>query len=149
MTIKLMLTTSEPTAVNKTVVEVASYDGTMRGDCSLIDPVFTLQIPFVRINIAQCNYIYIPDFKRYYFITAMKAINPDLWQITCHVDVLYTYRDYIKALPALVSRKTAAADDAYIADNKVVLYSSPDVVTKNFPASFTDKQYLLTLIGID
>lgn len=147
MTITLMLSKSEPNSLSKELKAVATYTGTLRAQCSIIDPVIEIQLDTLRLNISQCNYLYIPDFKRYYFIKNITVIRQNLWQISCHVDVLYTYADYIKQLPALVSR--SGLDSPYIEDDKVVYQSAPYIVTKTFPESLSDKQYLVTLIGAD
>ena len=41
------------------------------------------------------NYVYIPTFGRYYFITDKQVMKNGLFQLTLKEDVLYTYRDLI------------------------------------------------------
>ena len=51
------------------------------------------------------NYLFIPDFgNRYYYITGMRSIRTHLVEVSCHVDVLMTYRDKIRACSAIIER---------------------------------------------
>ena len=51
------------------------------------------------------NYVYIAEFGgRYYFVESVEAVAGGHCLLRCHVDVLHTYRDSIKALTCLVSR---------------------------------------------
>lgn len=50
------------------------------------------------------NYCYCSEFGRYYFIESVEALAGGHCLYHCHVDVLYTYKDQIKALTCLVAR---------------------------------------------
>lgn len=55
----------------------------------MIDPVLTFEIPMA--NIVDVNYLYIEDFKRYYYITHLRSIRTGLVEVSCHVDVLMSF----------------------------------------------------------
>lgn len=57
-------------------------------------------------NLFAYNYIYIPNFRRYYFIDDIEIIANELYKISCRVDVLKTYADLIKNSSVLVTKST-------------------------------------------
>lgn len=59
------------------------------------------------------NYAYIPDFKRYYFITDISSFRTNLWRIDMKVDVLKTYEHDIISQTQYVSRYESASSYKY------------------------------------
>lgn len=59
------------------------------------------------------NYAYIPDFKRYYFITDINSFRTNLWRIDMKVDVLKTYEHAIISQTQYVSRYEGASSYKY------------------------------------
>ena len=59
------------------------------------------------------NYAYIPDFKRYYFITDISSFRTNLWRIDMKVDVLKTYEHDIISQTQYVSRYESASSYNY------------------------------------
>lgn len=55
-------------------------------------------------EIIKCNYCYIDELERYYFVSDIQVVNNDLIQLYLKEDVLYTYKDKILAHTAYVSR---------------------------------------------
>ena len=72
----------------------------LKDGTSVEDPVLYMKH---EANLFACNYVYIADFGRYYFITG-KEIDGKTLYITCHVDVLKTYAADIKASKGTASR---------------------------------------------
>lgn len=58
--------------------------------------------------IPEHNYIYIPKFKRYYFVDNITSVRKGLWRISMSVDVLMSFRDKINNLTGIVKRSTIA-----------------------------------------
>lgn len=58
--------------------------------------------------VPEHNYIYIPKFKRYYFIDNITSVRKGLWRISMSVDVLMSFRDKINNLTGIVKRSTIA-----------------------------------------
>lgn len=54
------------------------------------------------------NYCYVPDFKRYYFISGMQCDSGKRIYINCSIDVLNTYKTGILNAPANVIRSQSA-----------------------------------------
>lgn len=145
MKIELMYNKSETNVIGKSYDTVATYTGELRESSPVIDPVILVQVNQDRQNITQCNYCYIPEFKRYYFINEMIAVRNNLWELHMHCDVLETYKGYIRAQNALVSR--APSPSAYVPDSEVTTYNNPIIQTLQFPTGFTAHEYLLTVVG--
>lgn len=97
--------------LNKTFVvddakRYATKDGSVKLIYSLIAEILT------------CNYAYIKEFNRYYFITDIISLNRNLWRLVMRVDGLMSFYGNIKKLYALVSRNEFTYND-YIIDNLV------------------------------
>ena len=76
-----------------------SLTGTLRDSCDFLAPVID-----VVTNPTGMNYAYIPEFRRYYFISSIEVVRESLWRIYCHVDVLKTYEPYIRECDMIVTR---------------------------------------------
>lgn len=69
------------------------------------DVVISSSDPMINdANLLSCNYAYIPEFHRYYFITEITSLHNKVWQVAMRVDVLMSYKDAIFDLECLVSR---------------------------------------------
>lgn len=145
MTLTLMQNTEDARVVNKTPVSLQTFTGTLRSDCSIVDPVVVLEIDQTRLNMPLINYAYIPDFNRYYFIENITVVREGLWEISLHCDVLKTYAGQIRALPAVVSRIDEPLGD--IVDTNIVTEASRNVTTIKFPDALPQQTYILAMIG--
>ena len=90
--------------VNKSLGVAIVKTCSLKEGFSIEDPVLYMTYD---VSLMSCNYVYIPDFSRYYFITG-KEIDGKTLYITCHVDVLKTYAADIKA-----SKGTATRSNIY------------------------------------
>lgn len=134
MSINLYSTTSESHVVDKKLSSKKTYSSySFKDETSMINPVVLLNISGVT-GISGCNYMYISDFGRYYFVTDIIVVHKNLVEIHGHVDVLYTYRSEIRNMKAVVIRSEDFYN-SYITDN-VPTYADQLVVTKKFPTAF-------------
>ena len=58
----------------------------------------------IKSDILSSNYVYIPDFNRYYFINDITSVRQNLWRLSLHVDVLMSYKNEINNTNAFISR---------------------------------------------
>lgn len=71
--------------------EVATLQGALRQkNVSVINPVIEVAYSDELFN---CNYAYIPEFKRYYYINEFSSIVNGMVAISLHVDVLMSFKD--------------------------------------------------------
>lgn len=142
--IQLMVNSSPPHQLDKALSTVLSVNGTLKEDTSIIDPVIKIQCNLA--NITRCNYMSIPQFNRYYFITNIKSITNDIVEISAHVDVLNTYKSEIRMNTGIVRRQENSWN-LYLNDGTFKTYQNPMVLTKSFPSGFTTKEFVLAVAG--
>lgn len=87
---------------NSTLVPTAGsdYSVELKGGSDLLDPVLlyhTASVP----NASMFKFA-----GRYYFLTGIKSVRNDLWEISGHVDVLATYKSNIQAASPYVAYYT-------------------------------------------
>ena len=127
MKIKFWKNTKEDNNVNVkdvTGTPILDLTGTLREGTSVINPEIVIESD---TKILTCNYCYIEEFSRYYFIKDIQPLTNRLWKLSLSVDVCYTYRDYIYAQTGFVERNES--------------YFNPNIEDKErdmlFPESFT------------
>lgn len=151
MNIVLSRYTNERNALTKAITTVATLSGTLRGECDILKPVVNVEIPegVSQANIvANCNYAYIEDFGRYYFITGLKGVAQGIIEVTMNVDVLQSWNSQIKAQTCIIARQEKADYSClHLSDSYIHTYNDPYHVTKMFPAGFTDTTFVLAVAG--
>lgn len=144
MTIKLYNTTSEINMVTKELTELATLTGNLREESSIIDPVII--VDGIGSYLATCNYAYIPEFSRYYFIQNIETVSNTLYRLHLHVDVLYTYRNGIRDNYAIISRNEKQYD-LKMNDGLFVTQQNPRRAQFPFPSGFNTWNYVLAIAG--
>lgn len=144
MEIRLYNNTSDEKIVNKSISLVATLQGELKEETSLISPSIRLNL-----NDVNFNYIYIPEFGRYYYVNEIRNIRKNLWEIDCHVDVLMSFKGQFKGLRAMIER--TENDSNYEKD-----YDSNDYISKldnfieisEFSGGFNDNpEFILLTAG--
>ena len=105
--------TSQPSAAQ--IAAGSSYSCVLLDNTSLINPTFKLEIGS---NPIGNNYCYVSDFGRYYFIDDISSYQ-NFWYISCHCDVLATFKTPILNGSHYVLR-SASSYDEYIADSAYI-----------------------------
>ena len=144
MTLKLYQNISETNAVNKSLIELVTLTGTLRSESSIIDPV--ILISGIDTYIATMNYGYISEFGRYYFIKNIESVRKNLWRVTFHVDVLFSYREQIKANHAIIERNEIQYD-LKLNDGLFKTQQNPRIAQFSFPNGFTNWDFVLAIAG--
>ena len=92
-----------PNKVHKSVgVVKAELQVDILPDCSLTRP--KLKISASNMLISSCNYFYLNDFNRYYYIEDAVLLQHGVYEITGRVDPLKSFESGINGLTALVLR---------------------------------------------
>ncbi len=148
MKICLYRCTAEPNRVNKAAYLSTpfSLDGTLVSDCSVVDPVIELE----KTNpvFYQYNYLYIPDFKRFYFVNDWINLANKIWQLRAHVDVLYTYASEIYSANAIAVKSTASAVSSDEIDDGSYASKVPtEIKTYSFSGKFDGLSAVLVVAG--
>lgn len=145
MNVQIQQTKSEKNRIGKTISTLYTASGALREGTSIINPVIRISganIP----SLKNANYMHIPDFNRYYFITDIKSIRNGLIEISGHVDVLQTYAGQIRNNRAIIKRN-ANSWNLYIEDGLFKTYANPHIFTKLFPSGFKDPSFVLSVAG--
>lgn len=146
MELILYTNNSDNKVVTKDITQLAVLNGTLRDNCSMIDPVITVSSNSVNNAIAAaCNYAKIAQFGRYYFVTDI-ILKGQLWEIHMHVDVLASFQTQLKSLDAVIARNENRYN-LYLNDGYFKTYQNPHVSIKPFPSGFTDQYYVLSVAG--
>ena len=114
MTINLYQSSAENNRIDKVpyLTLISTLTGTLKEETSIINPSILIE----QATLPTFNYVYIPDFNRYYFVKNVESYRKNLWRIDCHVDVLTTYRSGIFDADALISRSEYGYDNNLVDD---------------------------------
>ena len=117
---------AEQNRVDKTNFLTADMiiSGVLREASSLIHPSIT----FTSDTIPTFNYVYIPIFNRYYYVTDITSIKNKLWQMSLTVDVLMTYKEALLACTGYIDRNENEYN-GLIPDNMISLEKGETIET--------------------
>ena len=121
MQINLFTYTKEKERVNKTEYLTNRFplNGYLKNETSVKEPVILIE----KTNPAlyDYNYLYIEDFKRFYFITGIKQIRQNLWEISAKCDVLYSFMNDILANKCIIDKAENSPDaNLYLNDGSFI-----------------------------
>lgn len=141
MTIQLYTNYSDKIVVDKTTTQVGSdITGTLRENCSIIDPIIKMET-----NPIGANYAYISEFGRYYYINNIVCVGK-LFEVQMHVDVLMSFKSGIRSNNAVVSRQEKQYN-LYLQDGVFKEQANPHYEIKKFPSGFTSFNFILAVSG--
>lgn len=145
MTIKLFVNNSDPKAVDKQLLSELSIDGTARDPLDMFNPVLEVSGDIVN-SIGQYNYLYIPDFARYYFIESITGDNYHLSTLNCRADILSSCKQWLRARTATITRNEKLYN-SYLNDPEFSSYAYTNIVTKAFPTAISGDSIILMTVG--
>lgn len=131
MQIVLYRFTGEDILLDKTnhLEELDIIDGAFRDEVSIIDTVINIagveldlvvdsendyvvdtnkqrQMVILRTRkVLECNYIYIPNLNRYYYVKSKDIVRTNLVRFNCHCDVLMSFKDIVLQQSGIVGRQ--------------------------------------------
>lgn len=145
--ISLYITKDDKRKVNKTVSVVAKDVACQFFDnCSILAPSLLLDF---NSNYLTTNYIYIPNFKRYYYVDNITVLKGNHIQLNCSVDVLKSNASAIEKINCTVVRTAQSGkQQLYLDDGKFKVLNFERIQTKKFPNSLSKAQsYVMTIAG--
>lgn len=147
MTIKLYTNSSPANKVEKTITQVGTdlTSVVLKNSTDIMDPVFTLS-GVSWSDLDDVNYVYASDLKRYYFVTDVQMVRNGVYDVSCHVDVLMTYSDEIKAQNAIIRRQENLWN-LYLNDGVFKTYANNIIACKAFSSGFSTLQFVLAMAG--
>lgn len=124
---------SAPNVIPKEKTKKFERICTLKNNTSVLTPVIQLKVADYD-NARQCNYCYIEDFSRYYYIDDIRIVNAII-EISMTVDVLESYKDDILNSTQLVARQENKKNYSII-DDRLPMCSDVSI-TCHYP----DKTY--------
>ena len=109
---------------------------------SVLDPVILIG---TSENLTQYNYAEIPDFNRKYFITDIKLVRENLYEVSLHVDVLGTYDSQIRGVKADIKRQENKFN-TYLDDPEFHIYNNSFIQVQKFSGSVLTKDLNRVLV---
>lgn len=140
----LCTTASEPNRIHKTIDNQLTFTGSLREQSSVVNPVINLQ----GANLAGYNYMYIPAFGRYYYITDITSVRNGLWRITGKCDVLMSFAAQIDNVVISVGDVQETYNSEYLPSDiwRASVKSKTDIIS--FPSGLNDSgEYILLTSG--
>lgn len=118
------------------------------------DNVINIVNPVILVSSAapiDCNYAYIADFGRYYYVK-VSVLRAGLYALTMHCDVLTSHIADIKKSPAVAKRTKEAGENGninlYVADRDLPLYAYTEDcahILGSFSAGWNGGAYVCTV----
>lgn len=145
MQINFFVNNSDPKVINKNITAGLSLDGYLKEECSIINPMIMIETDESVINY---NYLYIPTFNRYYYISDITSVHNNLFRITCNVDPLMSFKDQIMNLPVILDDTQSVNSDYYIDSEvwKTKVKTLTDIIA--FPNGLNDNgEFILITAG--
>lgn len=130
--------------LNKSLDMQRNVIADIKGTCSITSPVLILSYQGV-----DFNYIFVPAWSRYYFVTDITVTTGGRVEVRCKVDVLMSFNSSIKELKCLIYRnENYQICDRYLQDSNIVQSIKKEETVESFGEEFiTNPQtcFLLTV----
>ena len=144
MEIKFYKNLSEKNKIGKDLHNELSLNGNLREESSIINPTILVE----HSNLTVYNYAYIPEFKRYYFISEMTSVRNGLWRVSLSVDVLESYKTDILNLSCIVDKQQNQSYNNYIDDGSYINRADSFIEIVNYQNGFNaDGEFILLTAG--
>ena len=146
MKLTLMKTSSDKRDLSKSTTTIKTVNCKIKEGTSIINPTVIIN-KMSASHIRQCNYSYISDLGRYYFITDIESVKSELWGVSMKVDVLETYKQQIYNNEAILSRQENLYN-LYLKDDYLNFTSDTFTLYKEFPNNnFKNDTFILMTNG--
>lgn len=142
---------SRKNAVDKSLTTIRdNIEGTLKSECSIMSPDILLRIVDVSA-LNKCNYMYIEEFNRYYYVTDIISVRNNLVEVKGRVDVLMSFKDEIRNNSVILARynTTSSYGNTYLQDDRMATYQDAFPCTYKFSRSFSksDESFILSVAG--
>lgn len=144
MIINLYTNYSDKNVMDKNISFIKTLTGTLRDNCSIINPTITIE-GLTAEELPKTNYVYIPDFGRYYYINNI-ILKKNLYELQMHVDVLMSFKDGIRLNNAVISRQQKSYN-LYLRDGVFKCEAGDIIQIKQFSGGFDDFNFIFCVAG--
>ncbi len=144
MNVILGVVTDEKNKLSKNFTNTVIFSGTLKQESSVINPTIVIELE----NPSSFNYMYIPEFNRYYYIDDIVSVRNGLWRISGKVDVLNSFKNHIRSCPIIISNTEDVESESYMIGEiwKTLVKTKTDVI--DFPSGLNSTgEYILITSG--
>ena len=144
MQIKFYKNSSEKNKIGKSLSSELTLNGNLRDECSITSPSILVEAT----SLVDYNYCYIPEFKRYYFISDITSVRNNLWRVSLKCDVLESFKKDILNLSCIVDKQQNQSYNNYIDDGSYINRADSFVEIANYQNGFNSSgEFILITAG--
>ena len=140
--------TSDNRVISKNITLIKEVSIELKSNVDFISPTIFLQ---TFDGCEDANYLYIEEFKRYYFVNNITHLTGGRISLSCSVDVLMSNKNDILALSCIIDKQESTSSsfsDKYIDDGSFVTECRTFNSIINFPNGFNDNaEFILITAG--
>lgn len=140
--------TSDNRVISKNINLIKEVSIELKSNVDFISPTIFLQ---TFNGCEDVNYLYIEEFKRYYFVNNINHLTGGRISLNCSVDVLMSNKNDILALSCIIDKQesiSSSFSDKYIDDGSFVTECRTFNSIINFPNGFNDNaEFILITAG--
>lgn len=140
MKVEFYHTADNANTINKTLQPITTIDIIFRQAVNEASPFIIMN----RDKLTVSNYVHIPTFNRYYFISSVDNYTANLIRINLVTDLLMTYKDEILNSTVLI---TATNTPSYLSTNLPTTQTISKRVVKSDVTLKKENSLILTTIG--
>ena len=144
MELILYTTNDGENVINKDLIEKYRFNIKMKKDTDISTPTIILNDKGI-MNFELCNYCFIEEFQRFYFIKSIENINSHVWGLFMECDVLETYKNDILNSDCEINRRIKEGD-YFSTSMKVETIREIDIY-KSDVTLINEKNIILSTIG--
>lgn len=147
MNLTLYYNSSERRVIGKTLQNLGTVTGVLKGDASVMNPTFILESGTRYLT--GVNYLYWQETGRFYYIDDIQIVTGGRMVLYCSVDVLESFKTQIKNQTAIVDKQQNRNDsNIYFNDGSFRTDSREFYTIKSFANGFNDDgEFILVTAG--
>lgn len=134
---------SDNTVLNKSIVQLFSVIGDFKITTDIVHPTINISA-HSSVDFSNCNYLFITQFNRYYFIKSKSIDTFGNIMIDCECDVLMSHKNSIKSLE-VIAKRSSSDFNMYQYDSEIPMYENQVVATQKFPYGFSGQIMILSV----
>lgn len=144
MELILYRTQDNENVINKNIEELYRFPMTLKNDVDISQPILVLNDKGI-YDFRKCNFAYIEEFKRFYFIRSIDNVSNTIWNLNLECDVLESFKNDIFNSYAEYTRNIKEGDYQETSQNTDVR-KEIDIFTSDIDLG-DNKTIILTTIG--
>lgn len=141
-TVTLYNNASDNRVVSKDITQLAVLSGTLRNETDKMSPVILVSSETAPV----CNYAYVPEFGRYYYVNEIRFIRTGIYELHMSVDVLKSFN--LSGVVGILSDTESTGMNTYLPSKGYVINSKRKTDIYQFSNGLLDTgEYILITAG--